>query len=289
MRYFILILSLFAIIGVARAEDGNKVDYSGEVIVDSDLDGLTDKGEQQLYKTAPGNQDTDADGYLDGAEVLSGTDPLDAADYPGHRVADIAPEPVVDLKTPWAWYISRAAGFLGFVFLWLAIFLGLSIRNPLLKKLVEPIYSFDLHCFLAAAAVFWSLAHGTSFLFHNGESALKAKEIFIPYFYGGGLVDTNYLALGIMAFYAMAVMVVTSYLRSHLNHWLWRILHFLNPVAFVFVVVHGYVNGTDMKNDWISGAFLLSAYLLAIVYIMSLVSVLRSRLKKPEIDTVNSQ
>lgn len=43
---------------------------------DSDKDGLSDKEETLIWKTNPNNPDTDADSYLDGAEVKSGYDPL---------------------------------------------------------------------------------------------------------------------------------------------------------------------------------------------------------------------
>lgn len=46
------------------------------VDVDSDEDGLTDVEEIGTYMTDPENPDTDGDGYLDGAEVKGGYDPL---------------------------------------------------------------------------------------------------------------------------------------------------------------------------------------------------------------------
>lgn len=287
MKISVLAIAVFGVglfTNIAHAQE-SKVDYSGEVIVDSDLDGLTDKGEQQLYHTDPGNQDTDDDGYLDGAEVLASTNPLDLSDYPGHRVAAMtAAEQArqsVNRETPWAWYVARSAGLVGFVLLWITIFLGLSIRNPLLEKIIQPVYSFDFHCFVAAAAVMAALIHGTSLLFDQ-TLGFSLSDIAIPYFSKTNLVNPNFLALGIMAFYAMVVMTITSYLRRHLQHWLWRVLHFLNPVAFVFVVVHGYMNGTDMKNFWIGSAFLLSSVILTLIYLHSLLAAVWRKLQKPE-------
>ena len=37
---------------------------------------------EELYGTFPDDADTDDDGYTDGQEVNSGTDPLDPNDYP---------------------------------------------------------------------------------------------------------------------------------------------------------------------------------------------------------------
>jgi hypothetical protein len=50
-----------------------------EVFKDKDNDGITDYDETVLYKTDPESADTDTDGFPDGAEVLGGFDPLDAA------------------------------------------------------------------------------------------------------------------------------------------------------------------------------------------------------------------
>lgn len=43
---------------------------------DTDIDGLIDRAEIQVYKTDPLKADTDGDGYLDGDEVINGFDPL---------------------------------------------------------------------------------------------------------------------------------------------------------------------------------------------------------------------
>ena len=48
-----------------------------DVLQDSDKDGVSDFDEVVIYKTDPYETDTDTDGYTDGAEIISGFDPLD--------------------------------------------------------------------------------------------------------------------------------------------------------------------------------------------------------------------
>lgn len=278
LSFAILILSaVFLFAGISFAQE-QTVEYREGIVVDSDLDGLTDEGEKQLYGTDSKKADSDGDGYLDGAEVLSGTDPIDGSFYPGRIDLGEAQE-LLNRETPWAWYVSRASGLLAFVFLWLTIFLGLSIRNPLLKKIVEPIYSFDFHVFTALAAIFWTLVHGTSLLFDK-FIGFGVKDVAIPYFSQAASIDTNFLALGIMALYAMVIMTITSYLRSHLNFWVWRILHFMHPIAFIFVVIHGYRIGTDMKNIYVASAYLFSSGLLVLIYFSSLIFMIINKIRK---------
>jgi hypothetical protein len=248
-----------------------KVEYQTGVIVDSDFDGLTDQGEIQIYNTDPNLPDTDGDGFYDGSEVLRGTDPLAITDPLDFQLAEKIQQDIV-LETPWAWYVTRSAGLIGFVFLWLSVFLGLAIRNNLLKKLVEPIYSFGFHCFLGSSALFWALTHGSSIIFDK-FFGMKLLDILVPFhfqyanFIIGGI---DYLALGIIAFYAMVILVATSYAKNWLSHKVWRALHFLNPVAFVFVVLHGYFIGTDMRNEWVRNIFVGSSVFLVLVYLSNL-------------------
>ncbi len=258
----------------ANAEEGiegDVIDYKEEVIVDSDLDGLTDEGEKQIFKTNPTLPDTDGDGFVDGAEILNGTDALDYSDPIGKGMANLSSNDS-DSSTPWMWYLSRASGFLAYIFLWFSIFLGLSIRDPFLKKMVKPVYSFDLHSFTAASAVFWGLFHGTSFLFHEGPFKMSLGDVFIPLHMANGLVDSGPLALGIIAFYVMVVLIVTSYAKKWMSQKIWRISHFLNITLLPLVAVHALFIGTDMQNQPIRAWFLISVFILVPFYLRNLSS-----------------
>lgn len=187
----------------------------------------------------------------------------------------------INASTPWGWYITRASGLIAFAFLWLAVFLGLAIKNRLLQRIIKPIYSFGLHCYLAALAVFWALVHATSLaILHNNNISFSVGEIFIPFYSKTTLVNPIYMALGILAFYAMIVIAITSYLKQHLNYWLWRVIHFLNPLVFIFVVVHGYMNGTEMKDPTFSLLFLFSSFILIALYLFNLSGLLIQSVKQ---------
>ncbi|EKE11825.1 MAG: hypothetical protein ACD_15C00018G0006, partial [uncultured bacterium] len=133
-----------------------KVEYPEQVIVDSDLDGLTDEGEKQIFKTDPQKSDTDSDGFGDGVETLSEIDPLDANLFPGI----IEKMEVLDEEIPLAWYISRITGLVAFALLYISIFLGLTLRVPLLRKLFKPLYAMNIHCWISVQATILAFVHG---------------------------------------------------------------------------------------------------------------------------------
>ena len=78
------------------------------------------------------------------------------------------------------------------------------------------------------------------------------------------------MTLGIIAFYAMVIVTITSYLRNHLNHWFWRLTHYLGIVAFLFIIFHGLRNGTDLKAGPISAIYLIMSMILLALYLSNI-------------------
>lgn len=80
LLFFFLIATFGISISIMAQESsvGNK-----NIFLDSDQDGLSDS-EESSYKTDPQKQDTDGDGYSDGAEIKSGYNPLKPA--PGDKI-----------------------------------------------------------------------------------------------------------------------------------------------------------------------------------------------------------
>lgn len=254
------------------------VDYGESIVVDSDLDGLSDEGEKQLFKTDPGSPDSDKDGFFDGTEILNGTDPLEYSDPAKSGIVNLT-EDYLERETPWAWFLSRASGFLAYIFLWLSILFGLAIRNIFLKKVINPAHSFELHNFTSISAVFWALLHGVSFLFHDSEYSMNLGDIFIPLYSQHSFFDSNYLALGIIAFYVLVVIVFTSFIRSKISYKIWKVVHSLNLFLVPLLAIHVILLGTDMQYQAVRYLFIASLILLVPLYSSSLLPFLWKKMK----------
>ena len=168
------------------------------------------------------------------------------------------------------WYLTRASALVGYFLLWVSIFLGLAIRTPILKKIIKPIYSFQMHCWISLQAVFFAGLHGI-FLLFDKYVGFGWSNILIPYC-PTEKVNVQFLALGIIGFYVMIILVLTSYLRKYISQTIWRGLHFLNIGLFVIVFIHALFLGTDLKSGILREIFIYANTVLAVLFIINIFS-----------------
>lgn len=269
MKNKILISGLFAL-GIFFAfnyavAQNNILDYGEEVITDSDLDGLTDLGEKQMFKTDPLNPDSDNDGFYDGAEILGGSDPLNNLSPAATKTVRENTK-VVENEISWAWYVARVTGLLSFTLLYIVMFLGLSIRTPGLNKLIKPIYSLNIHAWLSVQAIILVFVHGGALLFDK-YLQFTWLDILVPFFNKTYVPE---LALGIIAMYLMLVLIISSYLRKFINYKVWRISHFLNIPLYGMAVYHGLYLGTDLASGWAREFYIYANVFLALIIVANI-------------------
>jgi methionine sulfoxide reductase heme-binding subunit len=256
---FILILLPLRTI-FAEDKEEIRINYRNQPVVDSDLDGVTDEGEKQISNTDSQNSDTDKDGFGDGIERISGTDPLNSNSYPGVPIQQIKKE------MPWAWYVARTGGLVGFLLLYFSMLLGLAIRTPILNKIIKPKYSCRPHCWISLQALIFAFLHGFSLLFDKYLS-FGFKDILVPF---SSKFSPLFLSLGIISFYLIIILVVSSYLRRFIPDKLWRFLHSLNVALYIFTLIHALFLGTDLKVPLIRNVFLAMNGFLILLLVINL-------------------
>lgn len=178
-------------------------------------------------------------------------------------------------NVPWAWYVARSTGIVGFILLYLSIFLGLSIRTPFLNKIIKPIYSLNIHRWISVQALIFAAIHGFSLLFDN-YFHFTLVDILIPFAMSQELessgMDKGLLALGIISFYLMIILVVTSYTRKYIGQSLWRSIHFLNISLYFITIIHAIYLGTDLKSSGLAREiFIYANFFLSIIFASNLI------------------
>jgi hypothetical protein len=215
---------------------------------DSDMDGLTDQGEIQIFGTDPNNQDTDGDGYLDSAEIISGTNPLKA-----NPLSEVSSQDIVIARTNSAgestklsWYIIRSSGLLSYILLFLIIISGIGIKTSLSYKIISPGNAWSLHKLFGISLTASIAVHLLSVLF-DGFLQFSIADILIPFHSD---FKSIYVGIGIIGFYIFLGIIITSLFYFTKMPKLWRFFHYLTYPTFVLLFLHGIYTGTDTALIW---------------------------------------
>lgn len=283
---FIALTFFVVVFRLRAAGDVPKVDYGNNpVIIDSDLDGLTDEGEKQLYHTDPQNPDSDGDGILDGAEIIGGSDPLDQ-NSPSAKET-VTERTVSNNTVPWVWYVTRSSALVGFFLLYLSFLFGLAIRTSFVRKLISPADAFSVHCWISLQALVFALVHGVSLLFDK-MIIFSWKDILVPFVFrsaGSGLNvpgADELVAFGVLSFYLMIALVITSYSRRFISQKVWRSIHFMNIGLYILSFLHALYLGTDLKSGVGREIFIIANAILAVLLVVRLIAMLIARSKQHE-------
>lgn len=289
--FFAIAVLFFAVSCLAQEEQEEiRVDYKGGVVVDKDLDGLTDEGEKQIFLTDPADPDSDGDGILDGAEVISKSNPLDVNSPVATRIIEKR-EFVPKKEIPWPWYATRASALIAFALLYLSILLGLLIRIPFLNRIFRLLDGTRIHCWISFQALIFVFLHMATLLFDKFLQ-FRVRDILMPFSFqfDPAVIDADLVTFGIFGMYLMVILVLTSYFQKLLPRRLWRALHFLNIGLYFAVLIHALYAGTDLKDpDFREKFILVNAALVALALINMFARIFISLKKKfaPAVDTGN--
>lgn len=158
------------------------------------------------------------------------------------------------------WYLARASGFVAYMSLWFSMLLGLLLTSRTARIWPGGPVAFDLHQYTSLLGLAFAIFHGLILL---GDSYIgfTLLQVLVPF------ANQSYepLAVGIgqLAFYLMALLVASFYVRRRISRQLWRALHFLSFAAFLLALGHAIWSGTDSAAPlasilyWLSGGSVL--------------------------------
>jgi methionine sulfoxide reductase heme-binding subunit len=152
------------------------------------------------------------------------------------------------------WIILRAAGIGAYLVLWATVSWGLVGTTALMGKKVPRATAIAIHQFLATAAFVLLGVHIGGVLL---DSFVKFKplDVLIPMHSTFKAVP---VAFGIFGVYALAVVLISSWMRKHVSTKVWRALHLLAVPAFALALVHGVFTGTDTVRPWMWWGYVIT-------------------------------
>lgn len=177
----------------------------------------------------------------------------------------------LDPKT-W-WYLSRASGLVGWLLLAASVLWGLFLSTRTLGKTAAPAWLLDLHRHLGGLAVVFVGVHMGGLALDNYVS-FGLSDLLVP-------MATSWkpgpVAWGIVAFYLLVAIEITSLLQRRIPRRLWKSVHYLSFPLYVLATIHLVVAGTDRHNVLVRWAPVIATTLIVF---LTIVRVLAARAAK---------
>lgn len=145
---------------------------------------------------------------------------------------------------PFLWYLNRGTGIVLLVVLTTSTVLGVLALGQRSGRRVPRFVTQALHRNLALLAVVALTVHVFSAVLDSFVD-IRWWQAIIPV---GATYQPRWLGLGALALDLTVVVVITSLVRSRLNHRTWHIVHLLSWAAWLLAVAHSIGIGTDLRG-----------------------------------------
>ncbi len=167
-----------------------------------------------------------------------------------------------------SWYVARSSGLVAWAVVTASVVVGLALSTKFVRRRGVPAQLLDLHRYLGTLSVVFVAIHlvglwADSFV-HFGPS-----ELFVPFASSWRPAAT---AWGVLAFYVLAAIQLTSWAMRRLPRRLWHAVHMTSLGLFAAATVHGFQAGADAANLAIEWMCLTGATLVLFLVIFRLLA-----------------
>jgi len=160
------------------------------------------------------------------------------------------------------WYLTRAAGLMGYFLIWLSTAWGLVVSSKILDSILERAFTYDFHEYLSWLGLAFIGIH-VIVLMADKYLPYTLWQVLIPFL---SPYRSFWVGVGIIAFYLSLLVTVTYYLRAKIGMATFRKIHYLSLVSYVGATLHGLYAGTDsvlpIANLLYKGTFLVTFFLI---------------------------
>lgn len=151
------------------------------------------------------------------------------------------------------WYASRASGVVLWLLVAFAVVWGFAVSSRLVRKKGIPAWMLDLHRHLGSLTVVFTGLHLWT-IWADSFVEFGWRDLFVPM---ASSWRPGAVAWGIIAFYCLVAVQLTSWFKKRLPRKLWHSVHMLSLPLFVTGSAHGILAGADWPNRWVQFGFVL--------------------------------
>ena len=164
------------------------------------------------------------------------------------------------------WYQARAAGFVAYALLTGSVVLGLALTTRALGRRPRPAWLLDLHRWLGGLATIFVGVHLLA-LMADSYTHFGVADLLVPF---ASSWRPTAVAWGVVGFWLLLAVELTSLARRRLPGRLWRLVHVASFPLFVVATLHVVYAGTDGDVPAVQFGLLAAAGLVAVLTIVRL-------------------
>ena len=141
------------------------------------------------------------------------------------------------------WYTARAGGLVAWGLATASVIWGLLLSGRITRK-PKPAWVLDLHRFLGALTVIFVAVHMLA-LWFDSFVTFGPAELLVPL---ASAWKPGAVAWGIVAFYLLAAIELTSLFQRRMPRRVWHAIHLSSFGLFAFATIHALTAGTDATD-----------------------------------------
>jgi predicted ferric reductase len=139
------------------------------------------------------------------------------------------------------WYVTRAAGLVAYLLLWLSTAWGIAVSSKILDPALQGAFTYDFHQFTSLLSIGFVVLH-VLVLLADRYLPFSVAAILVPFI---APYRPLWVGIGVIGFYLTLLVTVTFYIRRRIGIKTFRVIHLLSYITFVFAAIHGAMAGTD--------------------------------------------
>jgi predicted ferric reductase len=143
-------------------------------------------------------------------------------------------------------YLTRASGLVATVLIVLALAWGLFFSARATGEWRRPNWWLDLHNYLGGLAFIFTVLHIAA-ANRDTLSGIGLIQVFVPMTATGWAWGITW---GVLATYAFAAVVFTSWPKRRLSRRNWLLVHLMSVPATFLVATHAWMVGSDRGGTW---------------------------------------
>lgn len=153
------------------------------------------------------------------------------------------------------WYLSRSAGIVAYLALWLSMMLGLSLTNRFARLWAGGPAIADVHQFSSLLSLSMVTFH-VVMLLEDAYTGYRLDQLLVPF--ASTPYEPFWVGLGQTALYLALPVAFSFYLRRKIGNRAWRLIHFGSFALFLLAGAHGLGAGTDAGTPLMLGLYLFT-------------------------------